>query len=198
MHVVIIPGLAEGKVHFRGLQKLLIKEGFSVEIISPWQVNSLQIKPGRIFVGHSLGANLLLHNKLTPALLVGTTDKSKLKRGFVRSLVASDLHAVVNRKILIHLKNRLHNALELIIHFKSFFRLARQYKNVDFLGSTPDSSVIIVQNKNDHIVQTAKHAITKSGPHEDLVLHPEKYIGYIKGLANLPQLHKNKMKDKTI
>lgn len=183
--IIIVPGLAESAAHFKKMKRLLEKKGFAVTVVPSWNTENLTQSSADIFVGHSLGANVLLHKKLTPALLVGAPDRSKMKSSFMRSLLAADLHAVKTKKIIGHIRHRIHNAATLLLHFEKFYRLAREFKNIDFFNYAPDSSIILVQNTSDHIVHTTKHARIKPGTHEDLVLHPEQYISYIEELAQL-------------
>ena len=177
--IIIVPGLAESAAHFKKMKKLLERHNFIVTIVPSWNVKKLNRDSADMFIGHSLGANLLLRKRLSPALLVGTADATKIKKHVIRSLLAADVDALKNKKILRHFWHRVNNAWTVIVHFPQFLTLIREYRNIDFFHYQPDSAVVIIQNSSDYIVQTADCAHTQLGTHEDFVLRPENYIDCI-------------------
>lgn len=181
--IVIVPGLAESATHFKKMKRLLEQNNFTVDIVPSWNVDQLTSHSADIFIGHSLGANLLLHKKLAPALLVGTADASKVKANVIRSLLAADVDAVLKGKIIRHIWHRINNAWTVIIHFQKFLKLILSYRNIDFFHYSPDSSTIIVENTKDYIVQNTDCARKQPGTHEDFVLFPEKYMHCIDELS---------------
>lgn len=181
--IIIVPGLAESAVHFKKMKKLLKHEDFDVKIVPSWKVDQLNQDSADIFIGHSLGANLLLRKELSPALLVGVADATRIRPNVIRSLLAADLDAIKSRKMMRHSWHRVNNAWTVIVHFRQFLKLTLKYKNIDFFNYKPDSSIIIIQNENDFIVQEADCARRRSGTHEDLVLRPEEYLGCILELS---------------
>lgn len=189
--IIIVPGLAESAAHFKKLKQLLEKNDFAVIIVPSWNTGQLTPQSADLFIGHSLGANLVLHKKLAPALIVGTADGSKVRKNVIRSLLAADMDALRKKRIFRHIWHRINNAWTIIFNFQKFLKLARTYKNIDFFHYKPDSSIVIIQNTEDYIVQTTDYARTQPGTHEDFVLFPEKYMTCIKELSELPQ-HRRK------
>ena len=100
--IIIVPGLAESTAHFKKMKKMLERHNFIVAIMPSWNVKKLNRNSADIFIGHSLGANLLLRKKFSRALLVGTADATKVKKHVTRSLFAADVDALKNKKILRH------------------------------------------------------------------------------------------------
>lgn len=185
MHtVVIVPGLAESRIHFRRLIATLERSGYTVVVILPWKTDRLEKYRGQaVFVGHSMGAYYISHSRLTPALLIGVVEPQKSGYDFLVSLRNITRHAWMHKDIKHHIVLRLGNLINIARYLPHYMRYAVVVLRNHTLTTRADD-VVVVRNMEDLLSITEQVDFHEPGHHDDILYRPEIYTPYIKQLVN--------------
>lgn len=183
--VVIVPGFAESRIHFRRLIAALEHNGYTAAVILPWKADRLEKYRGRaVFVGHSMGAYYVSHSRLTPALLIGVVEPQKSGYDFLISLRNITWYAWMYRDIKHHIVLRLGNLINIVRYLPHYIRYVVVVLR-DHTLTTRADDVVVVRNMEDLLSITEQVDFHEPGHHDDILYRPNVYIPYIENLLKV-------------
>lgn len=185
--VVIVPGFAESRIHFRRLIAALEDRGMDSVVVQPWETEELRLhQDNAVFIGHSMGAYYVAQGNLTPALLVGVVQPRQPRQNFMTSIRTITKHAWAQGDISYHAKLRLANAGNIVRYWPHYARFGLAVVRHHAITARSDD-VIIIKNEADILSITEEVDFHEPGHHDDILYRPNAYVRYIQYLLKPPR-----------